>query len=185
MKGSRVIAHSPSNILSLDTEIDWIAYMEEVAGYLKENQLDYSQLRGQTGPLVYPGGFVWIFSGLYYLTDEGDNILRGQYIFIALHSAFLALLMVLYRRAGRGLGMPPWSMVLLCLSRRIHSIFVLRLFNDCVAMFFLYAAVLMFTRYRWVLGSLLFTMALSVKMNILLFMPPLLVIMVWSEICLC
>ncbi len=34
-----------------DTEIDWIAYMEEVAGFLG-GDLDYANLKGQTGPLV-------------------------------------------------------------------------------------------------------------------------------------
>lgn len=43
-----------------DTEIDWKAYMEEVEG-VEEGEYDYSKLKGQTGPLVYPGGFVWIF----------------------------------------------------------------------------------------------------------------------------
>jgi uncharacterized cupin superfamily protein len=34
-----------------DTEIDWIAYMEEVAGFLS-GDWDYANLKGQTGPLV-------------------------------------------------------------------------------------------------------------------------------------
>lgn len=37
-----------------DTEIDWVAYMEEVGGVLA-GERDYSQLKGCTGPLVYPG----------------------------------------------------------------------------------------------------------------------------------
>ncbi|KAH0954689.1 hypothetical protein HN011_005994 [Eciton burchellii] len=45
------------------TEIDWRAYMQEVEGFLN-GTLDYSKLRGDTGPLVYPAGFVYIFSGL-------------------------------------------------------------------------------------------------------------------------
>jgi len=51
-----------------DTEIDWKAYMQEVAGVIEEGQFDYQHLRGDTGPLVYPAGFVWLFSGLYHLT---------------------------------------------------------------------------------------------------------------------
>jgi alpha-1,3-mannosyltransferase len=41
-----------ANLNFADTEIDWIAYMEEVEGYLY-GETDYSKLRGQTGPLVY------------------------------------------------------------------------------------------------------------------------------------
>ena len=107
-------------MLHVDTEIDWIAYMEEVEGYLKYNQLDYSMLRGQTGPLVYPAGFVWIFSVLYYLTDEGTNILRAQYIFAVFHSAFLAVVLLLYKQFAPTLKMPPWSLLILFLSRYVR-----------------------------------------------------------------
>lgn len=58
------------------TEIDWKAYMEQVATFLQGNY-DYIQLKGQTGPLVYPAGFVYIYSILYWLTDHGTNIMRG------------------------------------------------------------------------------------------------------------
>ena len=37
--------------LCADTEIDWVAYMQEVEGVLNGTR-DYSQLRGDTGPLV-------------------------------------------------------------------------------------------------------------------------------------
>ena len=35
----------------VDTEIDWIAYMQEVEGFLN-GTWDYVELRGDTGPLV-------------------------------------------------------------------------------------------------------------------------------------
>ena len=34
-----------------DTEIDWVAYMQEVEGFLN-GTYDYGQLKGDTGPLV-------------------------------------------------------------------------------------------------------------------------------------
>jgi alpha-1,3-mannosyltransferase len=34
-----------------DTEIDWIAYMQEVEGFLN-GTFNYYELRGDTGPLV-------------------------------------------------------------------------------------------------------------------------------------
>ena len=59
------------------TEIDWVAYMQEVEGVVN-GTFDYSQLRGDTGPLVYPAGFVWLYMGLYYVTAQGTNILLAQ-----------------------------------------------------------------------------------------------------------
>ncbi|EFC49229.1 predicted protein [Naegleria gruberi] len=52
------------------TEIDWIAYMEEVKGFLN-GDWDYSHLHGQTGPLVYPALFVYIYSILNIITLDG------------------------------------------------------------------------------------------------------------------
>src|SRR5690242_16737816 len=51
--------------------------------------------------------------------------------------------------ANRCVQTPPWLLVFVCLTKRIHSIFVLRLFNDCFAMLFLYLAVYLFMHRRW------------------------------------
>lgn len=61
------------------TEIDWVAYMQEVEGYLG-GERDYMKLRWDTGPLVYPAGFVYVYSLLRYLTEQGTNILIGKSI---------------------------------------------------------------------------------------------------------
>ena len=83
-----------------------------------------------------------------------------------------ALVFAVYRRAASE-RVPPWVLVLLCLSKRMHSVYVLRLFNDCWAMFLLYAALLLFTYRSWKLGCVLFSLAVSVKMNVMLFAPAL------------
>jgi len=64
--------------------------------------------------------------------------------------------------------------VISCTSYRIHSIFVLRLFNDPVAMLLLYGALNLFVSDYWSLGSFIYSLAVSVKMNILLYSPALL-----------
>jgi alpha-1,3-mannosyltransferase len=60
---------------------------------------------------------------------------------------------------------------LLILSKRLHSIFLLRLFNDCFAVLFFWTAVYGFQRRMWTLGSLAYTFGLGVKMSLLLALP--------------
>ena len=154
------------------TEIDWKAYMSEVGGYL-DGERDYTKLRGDTGPLVYPAGFVYVYAALAKVT--GGDILTGQMIFIGVYVLHLAVVLAVYVRAR---VIPPWALATLCLSKRVHSIFVLRLFNDCIAMLFAYVAVLLFQSRRWVTGTFVFSLGVSVKMNVLLMLPPLLVLVV-------
>lgn len=45
-------------------------------------------------------------------------------------------------------------------------------------MLFLYLSIYLFIKKKWALGSLIISVALSIKMNILLFFPPMLVVFV-------
>lgn len=77
------------------TEIDWVAYMEQI-GQFVSGERDYTQMAGGTGPLVYPAAHVWVYTGLYYVTDEGQNILLAQQIFAGIYLVALALAMGCY-----------------------------------------------------------------------------------------
>ncbi|KAJ2127258.1 dolichyl-P-Man:Man(5)GlcNAc(2)-PP-dolichol alpha-1,3-mannosyltransferase, partial [Coemansia sp. RSA 678] len=149
------------------TEIDWQTYMQQVHGVLG-GERNYTKLQGDTGPLVYPAGFVWIYSVLCALTNNGTDVRRAQYVFMGIYLATQALVLMIYRRAR----VPPLVLPLLVVSKRLHSIFVLRLFNDPVAMLFAYAAVLSMTRTdtrRW--SGLLLSLGIAVKMNVQLLLP--------------
>ncbi|KAL8601451.1 hypothetical protein ACOMHN_042455 [Nucella lapillus] len=160
------------------TEIDWVAYMQEVEG-VANGTCDYMKLKGDTGPLVYPAGFVYLFLGLYYATEQGANIRLAQYLFAAVYLVTLTVVFLIYRKTRK---VPPYVFVFMCCaSYRIHSIYVLRMFNDPVAMLFLYLAVLCFLHHRWALGCLLFSLGVSVKMNLLLFAPGLLLLLLVSQ----
>lgn len=157
------------------TEIDWKAYMQEVEGFIN-GTFNYYELKGDTGPLVYPAGFVYIYSALYAITSQGANIKLAQYIFIGLYLLFLGSVFAIYKETKR---VPPIAYFLMCLtSHRIHSIFVLRLFNDPIAMLFLYLSILCFIQRFWRVGCIAFSVAVSIKMNIILFAPGLFVILV-------
>lgn len=90
-----------------------------------------------------------------------------------------AIVMALYIRSE---AFPPAGLVLLCLSKRLHSIFMLRLFNDCIAVFVAYVAIWLLLDRRWRLSMLTFSMAVSVKMNVLLLAPPVLIIMMQASL---
>ncbi|KAL1955202.1 hypothetical protein VTO42DRAFT_8914 [Malbranchea cinnamomea] len=154
------------------TEIDWSTYMQQVSLFLS-GERDYTLIKGSTGPLVYPAAHVYIYSALFHATDEGRDIVAGQAIFAVLYLLTLALVMACYRSAGA----PPYIFGLLVLSKRLHSIFLLRMFNDGVAALFLWAAILMFQRRQWLLGVTIWSIGVGVKMTLLLVAPAIAVVL--------
>ncbi|KAF2010061.1 glycosyltransferase family 58 protein [Aaosphaeria arxii CBS 175.79] len=148
------------------TEIDWTTYMEHIKIYLK-GERDYRKIEGSTGPLVYPAAHVYIYRLLYSLTDEGRDIQMAQYLFALVYLFTLAIVMQCYRAAK----VPPYVFPLLILSKRLHSIFMLRLFNDCFAVLGLFLAIYFYQRNNWHLGSFFYTTGLNVKMSLLLPLP--------------
>eukprot|EP00947_MAST-08B_sp_MAST-8B-sp1_P002245 g2245.t1 len=160
------------------TKIDWDAYMSEVAPPMDQGDYDYTHLRGETGPLVYPAAFVWLYGALRrFAGGDGSDVRAAQWAFAAVYVGTQALVFLIYARVGSK-RVPPYVLVLLCLSKRMHSIYVLRLFNDCWAMLLLYAAVALFAYRRWRLGCVLYSLAVGVKMNIFLFAPALALLMI-------
>ncbi|ETI21059.1 hypothetical protein G647_07402 [Cladophialophora carrionii CBS 160.54] len=148
------------------TEIDWETYMVQVRLFL-DGERSYLKISGPTGPLVYPALHVYIYSILYTLTNAGTDILRAQIIFAALYLVTLALVFACYRRVGA----PPWLLIPLVLSKRMHSIFLLRLFNDCWATLFLWAAIYLLQRRKFEGGGFVWGLGLGVKMTLLLAAP--------------
>lgn len=172
--------------------------MQQVDMFLS-GERDYSKIEGETGPLVYPALHLYIYTALRHAFGA-NNIVPVQIVFAAVYLATLALVAVIYRRAGA----PQLLLVPLALSKRAHSVYMLRLFNDPFGMVFLYAAVAVMMRDRegkgkWRLASGLYrcayislndpmwtfggrlpdsSLALGVKMNALLFLPGLAVLLV-------
>jgi alpha-1,3-mannosyltransferase len=60
---------------------------------------------------------------------------------------------------------------MLVLSKRLHSIFVLRCFNDCFTVFFLWIAIFAYQRRLFTIGSLAYSWGLGTKMTLLLSLP--------------
>ncbi|KAH9603573.1 hypothetical protein KSS87_007121 [Heliosperma pusillum] len=162
---SLIIAYVPY------TKIDWDAYMSQVTGFLG-GERDYSNLEGDTGPLVYPAGFLYVYSCIQYIT--GGLILPAQVLFGIIYIINLAIILFIYIKTD---VLPWWALSLLCLSKRVHSIFVLRLFNDCITMTLLHAALATLLYQKWLLGLIVFSLAVSIKMNVLLYAPPLLLLL--------
>lgn len=155
------------------TEIDWSTYMMQVQKFLGGERI-YPKITGPTGPAVYPAIYLYLYSALYGLTDEGRDIGRGQIIFASLYLLTLAVVMQCYRRVGA----PPWLLVPLVLSKRLHSIFMLRLFNDCWATFFFWLSVYLLQRRQWEAGALVWGVGLGVKLVVILVAPALAFILI-------
>ena len=75
--------------------------MQQVSHFL-DGERDYTLIKGDTGPLVYPAAHVYVYSALYYLTDQGRNTLLAQCLFMVLYLFTLAVVLACYRLARVG-----------------------------------------------------------------------------------
>ncbi|RBR21561.1 uncharacterized protein FIESC28_04829 [Fusarium coffeatum] len=148
------------------TEIDWVAYMQQVSQFIS-GERDYTKIKGDTGPLVYPAAHVYTFTGLYHITDEGKDIFLAQQIFGVLQVT-RELITIWFTNVAQ---VPPYMFIFLIASKRLHSLFVLRCFNDCFAVFFLWLSIFFFQRRNWTFGCLAYTWGLGTKMSLLLVLP--------------
>jgi alpha-1,3-mannosyltransferase len=155
---------------------DWLAYMQQVEVILSGN-VDYADVRGVTGPIQYPGGHALFFTLFYFLTDLGRSALGKFILFLALYLGSLLILAALIRMSK---SLPWYTFISLSFSRRIHSIYVLGFFSDPLCMLFLYASLYVLLGHRHFIGaSFLLSVAVSLKMNALLFCPAFFLIFCW------
>lgn len=166
------------------TEIDFSTYMEQVR-LIKNGVLNYDYVFGESGPLVYPAGFVQIYTLLESFYQEGDLLMIQRIFGYLLNSTFVVYAIV-YQVANGTESTPlykkPWLFAFLLLSKRLHSIYVLRLFNDCFVTFFMGLVILLLQGASYMpnttsknvllyLSSAAFSYAVSIKMNALLYLP--------------
>lgn len=108
--------------------------MQQVEIFLR-GERDYSLIKGDTGPVVYvlllsfslslafvnlilieensyPAGFVYVYSGLYYLTNGGKDIRLAQYAFAGIYVVTLGMVFTLYKRCGSVSLLPCLSLEL-------------------------------------------------------------------------
>ena len=78
--------------------------MQEVEGVVN-GTWDYSKLKGDTGPLVYPAGFVYFFGILYFITQHGQNIRTAQFIFAGFYIVTLCLVFRIYSKSRKVLSL--------------------------------------------------------------------------------
>ena len=121
---------------------------------------------------MYPGGFVYLYSFLYKITDNGADIFKAQQIFAGFYMLQLLVVLIVYCQLAEKARFPPWMMIFASISGyRVHSIFSLRMFNDGPANILAWIAVYCFMNKKWTFGSIIYSLAISIKMNNLLFLP--------------
>lgn len=149
--------------------------MQQVSLYIS-GERDYTAIKGSTGPLVYPAAHVYIYTLLHDLTDGGRDILLGQTFFAGFYLATLIVVIACYRQVE----VPPYLYPLLVLSKRLHSIYMLRMFNDGIAAFAMWVAIYLCMKQKWTAGIAVWSLGVGVKMTLVLLVPGIAIITLLS-----
>ncbi|PKI84969.1 dolichyl-P-Man:Man5GlcNAc2-PP-dolichol alpha-1,3-mannosyltransferase [Malassezia vespertilionis] len=155
------------------TEIDFATYVAQAKLFV-DGERNYARLDpvNGSGPCVYPAVHLYMYAPFTFMS-KSDALWYGQRAFAVLYFVTLVLVLRLYAFAR----VPPFYLLFLVLSKRLHSIYVLRMFNDPIAMVFVYLCMYALCTKRWHLACTLYSVALGVKMNVLLYLPALCVIL--------
>ena len=165
------------------TEIDYSTYLQQADLYVNKNVRNYSSIKGDSGPCVYPAGHLYFFSwilkhvqptkaGFPFSLLPGSvykpgDLLPVQFVFAGLYLVSFALVMDIYRLASGSVdgwrrvkasaAFPPaLHITTLAMSKRLHSIYVLRMFNDPVAMTIFYLSVWLLCKRATMLACITF-----------------------------
>lgn len=106
---------------------------------------------------------LYIYYAFRRLLPSIENVRPAQFVFLVFYLATFLAVCTIYYLAGRpsngGRHFPQMLLIPLTLSKRAHSIFLLRLFNDPIAMLIFYLSVIALQiggRKGWRLGCVLF-----------------------------
>lgn len=153
------------------TEIDYTTYLAQ-ARVFRSGERNYKKIKGPSGPCVYPALHLYIYSALDYIA--GDDLRAAQIWFAGVYLVTSGIVMQCYGRVGA----PGWLLILLVLSKRLHSIFLLRMFNDCFAALGLWGCIYLLQRREWDAAAMVWGLGLGVKMTLLLAAPGLAFVLV-------
>jgi alpha-1,3-mannosyltransferase len=164
------------------TEIDYTTYLAQARVYLS-GERHYIKITGPSGPCVYPALHLYIYSGIDYVTQwitgdgtrsKEDDLRIAQVLFAGLYLVALTIVIQCYKK----IGAPGWLLMLLVGSKRLHSIFLLRMFNDCFATLGLWLSIYLLQRRQWQAAAVVWGLGLGVKMTLLLAAPGLAFVLV-------
>jgi alpha-1,3-mannosyltransferase len=110
--------------------------MQQVACFTN-GTLDYDKIGGDTGPIVYPAGHLYIYTLLSMLTDGGRDIQLAQYIFAVLYALNVAIVLCIYHKAAIVSTQYLHVLVVFILGSPVHSCnhvlhCLSRAFNQCI-----------------------------------------------------
>ena len=119
----------------------------------------------------YPALHLYVFTAFHRFLPAEDRVRPAQYIYLGLYLTTFLLVSGIYYIAGRPVRdktrdddsrtrhIPQALLIPLVLSKRVHSIYLLRLFNDPITMCLFYSSVLVFMQRSlrtWRIGSVLY-----------------------------
>lgn len=88
----------PEVKVQLDTEIDFKTYLQQVRQFTLDGVTNYGLIKGDSGPVAYPAGFLYAFELVRRLCDDGKNLVSAQVSFALLYLLQLILVFLVYRK---------------------------------------------------------------------------------------
>jgi len=143
---------------------DWPAHLHHVEQFL-QGRLDFSSYMHFHGHNAYPAAFLYLYTSLYYMS--GGSLRVFQLVWAIMEVASLRSIAEL----GLQLRLGPAACLLPFASNRLHLYHVRVVTNDGINVALMLSAVRLLTSGHQMLGTMLYSLVLGMKLNFILFLP--------------
>ena len=161
-------------------DMDYSSYREQAQQYL-DGELNYKYIIGNRGQWYYPALHLYTYALIHQVTDNYMYPLPAILTVTAVHIFVCVFAVKIYQEAFGKDSKNVLLVLLWCLSTKPTINVTRYAFSDDFNVLFTYIGIYLFQKHQNLLGSIFIAIGLGYKMNVMMYLPALLLIVALSS----
>ena len=159
-------------IILLDTPFgyDYVSFMEQAKLFI-DGERNYTSIVGENGRAYYPASHLYTFSAFYELTGVLDQYKYGQILLLCTHLVMTFTTVKIYKECFKDAPRDWWLLAVWALNTKLVENSTRGLFAETFNVTLTYIGIYLFQKQQQFAGVIFIGLALTYKMNVLLYVP--------------
>ena len=149
---------------------DYVSYMEQAKLFV-DGERNLTSIEAENGKAYYPASHLYTFSVFYKLTGILDHYKYAQILLLFIHLVMNFVTVKIYKECFKDAPRDWWLLAVWALNTRLVENWARGLFAESFNVTLTYIAIYLFQKQQQFAGIIFIGLALTYKMNVLLYIP--------------